>query len=80
MIHLRWFYLLSSLLSSLLLVARNDNPENSDWRDDVLSMYHIVDVQYSEEVHEYIELYTSKYRHIYGRMLGRSELYFHIID
>jgi membrane-bound lytic murein transglycosylase D len=80
MIHLRWFYLLSSLLSSLLLVARNDNPENSDWRDDVLSMYHIVDVQYSEEVHEYIELYTSKYRHIYGRMLGRSELYFPIID
>ncbi|HKK88433.1 MAG TPA: transglycosylase SLT domain-containing protein [Saprospiraceae bacterium] len=61
------------------------NPEanfelNSALRDEVMGMPHMVELQYSETVQEYIELYRSEYRHIYGRMLARAELYFPIID
>jgi membrane-bound lytic murein transglycosylase D len=61
------------------------NPErnfdlNRELRDEVLNMPHMVEVRYSETVQEYIELYRSEYRHIYGRMLARAELYFPIID
>ncbi len=53
---------------------------NRELRDEVLRMPHMVEVQYSETVQEYIELYRSEYRYIYGRMLARAELYFPIFD
>lgn len=53
---------------------------NRELRAEILRMSHMVEVQYSEVVQEYIELYRSEYNYIYGRMLARAELYFPIID